>query len=87
MTTSQAKYTMQHMNVEERKKFIERVLCEARGTRYGRVVYWRFDLKRPIQFQDQGTVPVTEILSCLRTLSITVEKYLSTLDDLFPLGQ
>lgn len=72
---------------EQFKKFIERVLCEARGTRYGRVVYWRFDLKRPIQFQDQGTVPVTEILSCLRTLSITVEKYLSTLDDLFPLGQ
>ena len=25
MTTNQAKYTMQHMNVEERKKFIERV--------------------------------------------------------------
>lgn len=80
-------HRLEPIPAEQSKKFIERVLCEARGTRYGRAVYWCFDLKRPIQFQDQGTVPVTEILSCLRTLSITVEKYLSTLDDLFPLGQ
>jgi len=45
------------------KKFVEHLLCEARGTRYGRAVYWRFDLRRPIQFLDEGIVPVAEIKS------------------------
>ncbi len=69
---------------EKFKKFIERVLCEARGTRYGRAIYDRFDLSRPIQFQDEGMVPEQEILIAIRTLSLTVEKYLYLLDSIFP---
>ncbi len=34
----------------------------------------------------EGLVPVTQIKVCLRILGITVGKYLSVLDDLFPLS-
>ena len=76
-------YSFEPIPSEKFKKFIERTLCEARGSRYGRLIYLRFDLKKPIQFKEEGFVPVTEIEICLRTLGITKEKYLSTLDELF----
>lgn len=78
-------HRLEPLPAEKFKKFLELVLCEARGTRYGRAIYWRYDLKWPLQFRDEGLVPITEIRSCLRTLSMSVEKYLSILDSAFPL--
>ena len=78
-------HALESIPAEKFKKFLEHGLCEARGSRYGRAIYWRFDLLRPITFQEEGYVPVTQIRICLRTLGITVEKYLSILNDLFPM--
>lgn len=78
-------HTLEPIPAEKFQKFLEHLFCEARGNRYGRAIYWRFDLTRPISFQAEGLVPITQIRICLRILGITVEKYLSMLDDLFPL--
>lgn len=78
-------HSLEPLSAKKFKKFLEHCLCEARGSRYGRAIYWRFDLSRPISFQEEGLVPVTQIKICLRILGVTVEKYLSILDDLFPL--
>lgn len=78
-------HSLEPLSAEKFRKFLEHCLCEARGSRYGRAIYWRFDLSRPISFQEEGLVPVAQIKICLRILGITVEKYLSTLDSLFPL--
>lgn len=77
-------HSLEPISSEKFQKFIERVLCEARGSMEGRLIYWRFDLKRPISFKKEGLVPITQIKICLRTLGYTTEKYLSILDDLFP---
>ena len=80
-----SRHKLEPIPAEKFKKFVEFVLCEARGSVEGRACYWRFDLKKPIQFREEGLVPVIEIQISLRTLSITVQKYLDTLDSLFPL--
>lgn len=77
-------HSLEPIAADKFKKFLERCLCEARGSRYGRAIYWRFDPSRPISFQEEGLVPVTQIRISLRTLQVTVEKYLSILDSLFP---
>ena len=78
-------HKLEPISSEKFHKFIQATLCESRGVVNGRAKYWRFDLKRPIQFQDKGSIPVIEIQICLRILSIRVEKYLDMLDGLFPL--
>ena len=78
-------HSLEPIPVNKFKRFLQYVLCEERGARHGHCVYWRDDLKYPIQFRaDYDLVPVAQILSCLRTLNITTAKYLSILDDLFP---
>jgi len=61
-------------------KLMEKVLCEQRGSDGGRVKYWRPDLNRPISFKEIGMVPVVQQQQIIRTLGITVEKYLSILE-------
>lgn len=77
-------HVLEPIPAEKFKRFLQYVLCEARGSRYGRAIYHRPDLSRPISFQEEGLVPVTQIRIRFRTLGITVEKYLSILDTLFP---
>ena len=78
------RHKLEPIPAEKFRKFVEAALCEARGSFDGRVCYWRFDLKKPVQFREDGLVPVIEIQITLRTLSMTVDKYLSMLDSLFP---
>ena len=65
---------------EHLKRFMRYVLFEERGVMNGRCVFVREDKPRPIQFQEQGLVPIVQILSIIRYLGITVEKYHSIME-------
>ena len=69
---------------EHFRRFVEYVLCEARGCKGHTLIYWREDLRQPITFLDTGMVPVTHIRTCLRILGITQEKFLAIMDALRP---
>ena len=69
---------------EKFKRFLEYVLCESRGSRYGRAIYWRGDIPYPMQFREDSPVPITEIKICLKALGMTLEQYLSIIDRLYP---
>ena len=71
--------SLQPIPAQKLEKLMEKLLCESRGTREGRAVYWRFDLVRPISFKESGMVPVIQQKQIIRILNITVEKYLSLL--------
>jgi len=77
-------HSLEPIAPEKFKRFLEYVLCESRGSRYGRAVYWRGDIPYPIQFREDYLVPVTEIKICLKALGMTIEQYLSILDRLYP---
>ena len=67
------------------KKFVEYILCEARGRKGETLVYWRDDLRQPITFLETGMVPVTHIRAVLRILGMTQDKFLAIMDIIAPI--
>ena len=77
-------HSLEPISHEKFEEFLEYIKCEERGTSGNLKVYWRDDRKQPITFLPEGEVPIPHIKIQLKILGMTIQQYLSILDNLFP---